>query len=157
MQPTLTRGHTWGARLLTLSGLPPLFVSTVSYALFMRSRLASTGPWQTLLGPLDFTLGDIRHSRPQVAAMLLLSNHVGWANLVTSGILLVMLSWFGVQKRLAWCWIAVLFVHLWTGANDLLASLDFGAATGKYLPLPVVPMSLGAIGLSLTARACWRN
>lgn len=153
---TPTRAETWGTRLLVLSGLPPLTVGLLSYALFILSRHAPVAPWQTLLGPLGFSLGEIERTHPDLAAFLLLVNHMGWANLITSGVLISTLSGFGIRRRQRWCWLAVLFVHVWTGSNDLIAALDFGAATGKHLPLPIVPMSLALVGLALTARGCWR-
>jgi hypothetical protein len=143
--------------LSTVAGMIPLAVGLANYFYFILSMSDSHSPWQTPLGRLGFSLQQLRAFRSDLAANWVLVNQVGWANLVMSGITVVVASWAGIRRRSRWSWFLVLFGMLWVGANDLNATLILGTEMGRNVAMPLIPMTLGVAGLALSARGVFSS
>jgi len=69
------------------------------------------------------------------------------SNLLTGGaIATIVICYFGIRKKLRWCWYLHLFGLAYVGSGDLIAMLR-----ASMFPKPIIPMTLGVLCLILTA------
>jgi hypothetical protein len=141
-----------GWLLCMVGGLIPFTVGSVNYFFFMRSLEDPHDYWQTPFGPLYFSLQEVRRFRVDLGATWTMLNQVAWANVVMTGITMMVASWIGIRNRERWGWFMVLLAIAWVGANDLTATMRVGRELGDTVALPVAPMCFALPGLALTAR-----
>ena len=72
--------------------------------------------------------------------------HVGVANLMFTGFAGILFCAYGLRRRIPAFWFLHLVFLLWVITNDLFAAVKAG-----WIPLPLVPGTLGTIALFLTA------
>ena len=137
--------------LCVCAGVIPLFVGLANYVSFILSMADSSDPWRTPFGRTGFSLQDVRTFRSDLAAAWVLLNQVGWANLVMTGVTMIVASWAGIRHRFRWGWLLVMFATVWVGANDVSAALIVGIETGRAAAVPFAPMTLATSGLALSA------
>ena len=132
-----------GRVLGIVSGLFPLSVGSywLSKTLFAKHLQF----WSVI-----FESNHVVHYSPSLNDLFYVVSHVGYANLIATGTTAIFLNLFGIPKRLKWAWCLFLFLVLWAGVNDSIATLWYFSKGGNFLPIPLIPTTLGFISLFLT-------
>ena len=77
--------------------------------------------------------------------------HVAFTNLITVGISIITVTYFGLWKTQSkWSWYFLLFILIWTPTNDLYAIYRSYLSTLYNIRVPIFPIVTGSIGLFLT-------
>lgn len=71
--------------------------------------------------------------------------HIGLVNLIYTGFSGIVICCYGLRLRIPAFWYLHLVFLLWVVSNDLYA-----AVRANWLPMPLVPGTLGAVSLALT-------
>lgn len=124
------RNHLIGRRLICLGGFFPLAVGTYFYLQAIWSYFQTTAF-------LEVTV--IRH--------------IGYANLMMTGLLTILLAHFGLRSPSRWVWWSLLAIALWTGGNDSVAMiiLTMNQPENNF-PVPLIPTFIELVGLWLVAK-----
>lgn len=155
-----------GVVLAFIAGLFPFLVSSYQYAMFLVSKANPSEPWRASgFAPVCFSLDDLGQScehipacaggRPQdaadadwqtceVADQFVLAQHIEFANVINSGLMILIISVFGLRRREKWAWWTLLFIFLWVGLNDAIALID-----DHQRPVPLIAEVFGLGGLAL--------
>lgn len=136
-----------GVKLLIASGVFPIIVGTINYYQVM-SHL-SMEHWLSVFMGRSYSNGSL----PVMDETFYSLGHLGFTNLIATGVTLCCVSYFAVRQKQRWGWFLFLFLLIWVGGNDLVLT------TWRYLkyerpfalfPMPIFPVTLGSAGLILT-------
>lgn len=155
-----------GVILVFIAGLFPFLVAWYQYAMFFVSIAHPTEPWRASgFAPVCFTLDDLGRScehipacaggqiqdaddapwqRCEVANQFVLAQHIEFANVINSGLMVLVISVFGLRHREKWAWWTLLIIFLWVGLNDAIALIN-----DHQWPVPLVAEVFGLGGLAL--------
>lgn len=124
------------------AGLFPICVGSYNYYLTLRNKDLSF--WS------DVFFGENRSQGMSLQDLLYVNSHVGFTNLILTGVVVNVIFLCAIRKSEKWAWWLVVFILVWAGSNDLVASAWYFFKSGKLFPFPIFPMSLGTIALVLT-------
>ena len=136
---------------MVIAGFVPLTVASIFYVAFWIGVAHPDQPWlagQFPPGPAPFTLEDLRTFQQELATDFATGAQIEFANVMTSGFLIVMLALFGLRRFQRWAWYVILVVFLWAGLNDTVALL-----VAHEPPVPLVGEAVGLVGLVLARSA----
>ncbi|MBI1926244.1 hypothetical protein HYR99_18595 [Candidatus Poribacteria bacterium] len=152
-----------GVVFIILAGLFPFGLGLINYIRYQISYNNPDDPWtpRVAVEPAPYSLNDIR-AIPDGAIIgkniekfggtladnLVGVTETGFVNIMLSGVATIVLTLFGLRKRLKWTFFLLLVIAGWGGLNDVIALLRAGA----FL-LPVFPVIFDTIGLLLTVPA----
>lgn len=153
----LSKRISLGWKLTFLSGLFPVIVATIIFARLMWSVEHPSGPW--LAGGFtasDYTLDSIRQFDEVLARDLIMAQHMELANIINTGFMVLIISFFGLRRRQCWAWFTLLAIFLWVGLNDGMAFIK-----ANQRPVPLLAEIIGLAGLAISWRpifkACTRK
>ena len=136
-----------GVKLLIASGFFPIIVGLINYFLIM-SKL-SLEHWLSVFMGRPYSNGDL----PLLDETFYSLGHLGFTNLIATGVTLCVVSFYSVNQKQRWGWFLILFLLIWVGGNDLILStwryLKYDRPIGLF-PMPIFPVILGSFGLALT-------
>jgi hypothetical protein len=79
-------------------------------------------------------------------------HHIAYTNLFNTGISAFLVLYFALSKTKAkWAWFFIFFSTNWAATNDLVAMIEVRNQGVDVFPFPIIPLTLGNIGLLLTA------
>ena len=129
--------------LFIITGLFPLIVGSGHVIRFVKNIHHPAQPWIARdSGPATYTLDEIRAFNTELATDYVLGAQVEFANLVNTGVMILLITIFGLRKSKRWAWLVLLGIGIWSGLNDLDSMLRAGV-----FPLALIPNVLGVIGL----------
>ena len=157
MPDKMPTGLRIGSIVVALGGLVPFLVSTVMFVAYVKSEANPAQPWlsgQFPPGPgaAPFTLASIRAFNAVVATAFVTAQHIELVNVMNSGVLVVVLAWFGLRRSQKWAWYALLFTALWPGLNDAAAMV-----AAHNPPAAFVGEIMTLIGLFASRSAVFSN
>lgn len=146
-----------GVAMVVVGGLFPFLVGGYFLSQCFLSVSDPSEPWGARQFPSAiYSLQEIRASgigqsskgTSELASDFVQINHVGYANLMNTGLVEIVVSLFGLLRRKKWAWYLLLAVFLWTGLNDAAAAWFAGMP-----PIPLTPTLLAVGGLLLSRRS----
>ncbi len=144
-----------GSGLLTLAGCFPICVGITLY--FRSMSKLRLDHWLSIFSGNSYSNGDL----PLVDESIYVLSHMGYTNLIATGITLVTVSIFALRRKRLWGWWLLAFLVLWVGLNDSVLSVWQYLRNQKsnvYFPFPLFPSTLGVFGLILTRISTnWRQ
>lgn len=149
-----------GVALAFIAGLFPFLVAWYQYVMLFVSKAEPSQPWRASgFAPVCFSLDDLgescesipdcktddtRWQSCEVAGQFVLAQHIEFANVINSGLMILIIAVFGLRRREKWAWWTLLIIYLWVGLNDAIALLD-----DHQRPVPLVAEVFGLGGLAL--------
>jgi hypothetical protein len=67
---------------------------------------------------------------------------IEYSNLVNTGVMILLITLFGLREGRKWAWFLLLGIGTWSGLNDMDAMLR-----AKVFPLALFPNIIGVVGL----------
>lgn len=147
----LPKSLRYGSLVVALGGVVPFLASTALFLAFLKGKANPSQPWlsgQFPPGPAAYTLDMIRAFRTDVATDFVTAQHIELANVMTSGVLVVVLALCGLRRYQKWSWYALLFIALWPGLNDAWALI-----AAHQPPIPLLGELVVLIGLFMARPA----
>lgn len=145
VRPEIPARLEWGWRLTFLTGLLPFLVALAMYVLFFLSLNNPSEPWRASgFATVQFSLDDIRACNEGIADLFVLSQNIQFANVMNTGFLILVISFFGLRRGERWAWWTLLIVLLWVGLNDSMALVRDGQT-----PISLIGIAVGLFGLGL--------
>lgn len=138
----------WGSWCIVAAGSVPFLLSVAMYIAVFVGAANPSKPWlagEPLPHADSYTLDEVKKFNHDLGVDLFAAQHVQYANLLHTGIIAMVLSYFGLRRYQKWAWYMLIFTVLWPATNDLIALLISGGTA-----LPFLPDSLGITGLLLT-------
>jgi hypothetical protein len=150
----MTDGSNLGWRLVFFAGLIPCAAGLVILALAVISSMdGGHGPWRSLMGVHPFSAAQMSALQPPFWPLWILTNHLAGVNLAMSGATIAVMARYAPRDPGGWAWWFLLAMILWVGGNDVAALLYYRSATGAGVPVAILPLTLGLLGLTLARRA----
>jgi hypothetical protein len=150
---SIPRGLKIGSALVIISGLFPISLAARNFVLYIVSVANPDKPWKARnYFPDAYTLNDIRAFNERLALDFELATHVELSNLLTTGVMIVLIGIFGIRRGEKWAWYLMVFIGVWAGFNDLIAMIH-----AEVFPLAAIPDGLGLIGLLIASRATFNS
>jgi hypothetical protein len=149
----LSRRIRLGWKLTFLSGLFPVIVATIIFARLFWSVEHPSGPW--LAGGFaasNYTLESIRQFDEVLAKDLIMAQHMELANIINTGFMVLVISFFGLRRRQCWAWFTLLAIFLWVGLNDGMAFIK-----ANQRPVPLLAEVIGLAGLAISWRPIFKG
>jgi hypothetical protein len=146
---SLPRGLQIGSLLTLITGL---FVFSVAVYFFVNLYIGVTHPsepWRSGgFTPSNYSLDDVEACNASLAEDFVSAQHIEFANVVNTGLLVVVITIFGLRRSQKWAWYTLLGIFLWVGLNDLVAVLS-----EHQPPVPLIPEVIGLTGLLIARRS----
>ncbi len=134
-----------GSTLTFVAGLFAFLVATYFLVELYVSVQNPSGPFYSgQLSRVPYSLDQVKACNETLALDLVMGQQIEFANVMNGGFMVMMVTWFGLRRRLKWAWFALLGTFVWVGLNDTLALIE-----GHQTVLAVIPESLGLIGLAI--------
>ena len=158
-----------GSTLVFITGLFPTLTSLSFYICFWIGYLNPGDPWLSgqfppgWPAPSRYTLNDIRHfdtvhkqydvhqHKSFVATDFVLGQHIEFANILNTGVMVLVLTIFGLRRYQKWSWYVILGIFLWVGLNDGIAAIIAGNP-----PVPLIAEAIGIAGLLIARPAIFK-
>lgn len=153
--PTISKRLKYGSTLVLIAGSIPFLVGLSTVFFVWLSVAQPDKPWRAIMPPgteASFTLNDIRKFNKDLGDEFVMAKHVHYCILTAVGLLIMVLSLFGLRRREKWAWLVLVVTILLVGWNDAITTLSYG-----QLPFPIVPALLATIGLGLCWSEIFRN
>jgi hypothetical protein len=96
-----------------------------------------------------YRLWELAKNPPDDPWVLALS-HVAYANLVMTGIMIVVLALLELPRKSRVAWGLILLGDLWAGGNDTFAVASLYINSNGPFPISIFPLTLGLMGLFLS-------
>jgi hypothetical protein len=158
---TLPAGLRIGSLLTLITGLFVFTVGTYLFVMFFAGLANPSAPWRSggFACQSPYSLDNVATCSarwppgPGTCTSSLVddypfSQHVEYANLMTTGAVIAMISIFGLRRRQRWAWLMLLAIFLWVGLNDALAHYR-----ARRPMVPLIPVTIGVTGLFLARKS----
>lgn len=143
----------FGWKLTFFAGMFPIVVATIIFARLFWSVEHPSSPW--LAGGFtaaNYTLNSVRECNELLAKDLIMAQHMQLANIINTGLMVLVISFFGLRRRHCWAWFTLLAIFLWVGINDAMAFIK-----ANQRPVPLLAEVIGLAGLAIAWRPIFRS
>ena len=149
-----------GWKIMFCGGFFPMIVGGMDYAQLMKFLSAhSAEEWYLMRGIPSAMMACLSDSTNHYLGHFVLKETlVKSVNLMATGFVLTTISYFWLRKyadKAAWCIIAILC--FWVAGNDTLGLIFRSINSTGTFPTPVIPLTLGILGLALTFPKVFSN
>ena len=145
----LPKGLRIGSLLTLLTGLFVFAVALYFLVSFYLGLAHPSEPWRSgQFSPVAYTLDDIEACDTTVATDFVLAQHIELANVMNTGIMVALITIFGLRRRQRWAWYTLLAIFLWVGLNDAIA-----LRRARQPLVPLIPEAIGLTGLFIARRS----
>jgi hypothetical protein len=145
----LPKGLQVGSLLTLLTGLFAVAVGVYFFVNFYIGLANPSEPWRSgQFTPVSYSLDDIEACDTTVATDFVLAQHIEFTNFMNTGVVVVLITIFGLRRGQKWAWYTLLAIILWVGLNDAIAVLRAGQPL-----IPLIPEVIGLTGLFIARRS----